>query len=635
LEPQACILLVATVLQACGSNWSEAATFLKECVHGADLSTEALRGAALALSSLTSDLPAIRSVLRRLRPMDSLREGLHSWEDVAPRGFDLVVANPPWEKLRASKHEVLAAAGLDRHYGDVYPELTAERTEQIREARVERAQYAEELRADLDLLGGGEVDLYKAFLELGARLARPNGRLAFLIPAGLIRSQGTEGLRRFLFEHATDLEMTVHDNRARHFAIDTRFKFLTLHATMGGARARRPLVLHHAAASDQRVERTGSVQLERSEIQRFRNDLAVPELRSPAEWTVLRQMMDAGTKFSDPSGTWQPQMAREVDMTADRPSFHGTAAPGRIPVIEGRMVHQFRYGVKAYRSGTGRSAVWEPVRLGSPEVRPQFWIDRGCLRRDVCALVHRSRVGFCDVTGQTNERSLLAARIPPGVVCGNKVPTITFGAAEGDPVREAQLGDLWLGVANSFAFDWMLRRVLTTSVNYFLLLQLPMPTLPLEQPLTQRLVRLSRSVSAIDQQPNPAVDLWEVARVRAEIDVLVLGSYGLDRAALKVILDDFPLTDRGQPPLPGESRATVTRDFLLQVYDDMFGAPPGLAHQRVWEARRRGAIPYVPSEHVPLARIDTSEEAPNGRVGGNTARAGVGRRGVRNMEAVR
>ena len=36
------------------------------------------------------------------------------------------------------------------------------------------------------------------------------------------------------------------------------------------------------------------------------------------------------------------------------------------------------------------------------------------------------RVGWCDVTAPRNERSLVAALIPPGVICGHKVPTLSF-----------------------------------------------------------------------------------------------------------------------------------------------------------------------------------------------------------------
>lgn len=607
------ILLVAAVLRACGKDASARAEYLRECVFGADLSSLALRGASLSLASLTSDLGAVRALLSHLRVMDSLRSGMAGWVDLVPEGFDAVIGNPPWEKLRVTRHEVLRAEGVARHYGETYDDLTPARVARVGMVRTRRARYSTEVLAGLELQGSGESDLYKVFLEFAVRLIRPGGSLAYLIPAGLIRSQGTEGLRRFLFEEADRLEITVHDNRARHFAIDTRFKFLSLHAVFGPKRSnsRSALRLNHASATEHEIERSGSVDLARSAIARFRSDLAVPELRNRDEWDVLRQMVKTGRRFGDPDGAWKPRIVREVDMTGSRSAFTDRPGPDSLPVVEGRMVHQYRFGAKAYASGSGRKAVWHPVRMGAPEVTPQFWIDRSSLRPDIQTLTGEARVGFCDVTGQTNERSLLCARIPAGVVCGNKVPTIVFGSAGEDPERQLALGDLWLGIANSIPFDWMLRRVLTTSVNFFLLLDLPLPDLDFPLLPAQRIAALSRALTVADRRTAAAIDLWTLARKRAEIDVRVLAAYELDRTALVVMLEDFPLLDRGQPPLDGEMKSTITRDFLLATYDDMFGTA-GPARERVRAARRQGAIPYVPSEYVLGARSYSLEEAEHG-----------------------
>ncbi len=67
---------------------------------------------------------------------------------------------------------------------------------------------------------------------------------------------------------------------------------------------------------------------------------------------------------------------------------------------------------------------------------------------------------------------MMAALVEPGYVCGNKVPTVCF---PNDPDEDRLF--VWLAVVNSLTFDWMLRRVLTTSINYFVLLSIPMPSI--------------------------------------------------------------------------------------------------------------------------------------------------------------
>jgi hypothetical protein len=202
-------------------------------------------------------------------------------------------------------------------------------------------------------------------------------------------------------------------------------------------------------------------------------------------------------------------------------------------------------------------------------------------------------VGFCDVTGQTNERSLLAALIPAGVACGNKVPTITFGA----PNDDDGLIYLWLAIANSVPFDWMLRRVLTTAVNYFVLMGLPFPTMSLDSLPARRLITLARDLTAIDQAEGIA-DSWTIATKRAEVDVRVASAYGLDTATLGAMLRDFPLLDRGQPPIAGEKRSTITRDLILSTASALLDGGSDEYADRVAAARTEGALAYVPAEYA-------------------------------------
>ena len=587
------ILLVATVIAVCGDDRAARARLLRHGVCAADLSVSALRGARLALASLTEDLDAVAALGHRMRVQDSLIQGREGWRDVAPGGFDAVVGNPPWEKVKITRHEFLRARGDDRHYGDDYA-LGAVPNAAIADQRRKAAAYAMTLAEKYPLSGTGEADLYKAFLELSTQLAAPAGRVAMLVPAGLIRSQGTQQLREALLSKAATLDITVSENRARFFAIDTRFKFLVVEAGLAGTR-RAPIVLRHARGTDDGVERYGHAVIGRAQLADARSDLSVPEVRSSDEWRLFRRMASGGERLGDDNGRWQPRIVREVDMTRDRKRFRRTGVDGMLPLIEGRMVHQFRVGAKAYVSGTGRRAIWEPLPVGMSTLEPQFWIAKDNLPRSARGRHEVPRVGFCDITGQTNERSILAARIPPNAICGNKVPTLTLGGQAGQSPHAL---DLWLAIANSFAFDWLARRVVTTTVNFFLLLGLPFPALDPDSLPARRLGALAHEVTSLGT--TQSVDPWDIAAKRAAIDARVAFAYGLTLEDLELILADFPLLDRAQPPIHSEARSTVTRDLVLATFGELIERPASNYARRAELARSAGATAYIPAQYTDL-----------------------------------
>jgi hypothetical protein len=584
------ILLAALTHAVCGMDRAKTAHWLAHGVCAADLSANSLRAALLALASFTDDISTLKIMRERWYCGDSLMADRKVWAAMAPEGFDAVIGNPPWEKVKISRHEFLKYSGAKRHYGAQIRGLDEERFAQ---QRVEVGTYARRLFARYPDLGNGEPDLYIAFTDLFFELCRGEGSVAALIPGGLIRSQGTQAMRKKIFDASQSLTLSIIDNRARFFAIDTRFKFLAVALTKAGSvkSKRKPITLLHERGTPTGMEMTGSATIGRAELAAVRDDLSLPEVRSFAEWKLFSKIAEAGVSWEEPGCGWSPKFCREVDMTKERPKFLSRSTPGALPLVEGRMVQAHRFGVKGHVSGTGRSALWEAFPIGGSRRSPQFWIRPSDIPR---ANQHRTdllRVGFCDIAGQTNERSLMASLIPAGVVCGNKVPTILF---PDDPTEERLL--VWVSIANSFAFDWMLRRVLTTTVNYFLLQSVPMPCLAKEGLPWKKLVSAARELRTLDCAGATRETSERMAQLRGDIDAEVAVAYGLDLKDMELVLQDFPILDRGQVGLPGDAKSTITRDTVLAAMAKRTGIRSTVWSHRVLEARALGAMAYVPSE---------------------------------------
>lgn len=583
------ILLVASVLQSYGDDHTAMDDCIVSRVFAGDISGQALRGTRLALISLLSDLSRLEELDEHLRLADTLDRGPELWNDIAPDGFDCVVGNPPWEKLSLTRHEFLTSNGSLRHYGSVYED---EAHDGFGSAQQEVKRRSQSLGQKYSHAAAGELDLYRAFLDLALQVVKPSGQVTMLVPAGLIRSKHCASLRQELLHRGGSLCYTIAENRARFFAIDTRFKFLVV--DWQGKKRTTPIVVETVKANELSAFIGARTTFARSELRQMPIGLGVPEVRGDAERAVLRKILSAGVPMGD-SALWAVPIVRELDMTRDRLLFQAAPSQSALPLIEGRMVQQYRNDAKEYVSGTGRRAKWAPVRMGTGSLVPQHWVELGDMPPAIANRVQRPRVGFCDITGQTNERSLMAARIPAGVVCGNKVPTILF---ESNEYRQDDLEDLWLGVVNSIPFDWFARRVVTTTFNYFIMQSLPMPKVSPDDEIGRRIISAVRRLSRIlDANTDDSRTQWSL--LRAEIDAQVAEAYGLTVAEIGIMLDDFPLLDRGQPAILGESHSTITRDSIVAAMAEGAGEKSE-SRTRSKIAIEMGATAYVPAEYAAL-----------------------------------
>lgn len=571
-------LLVAATLQV--SPGESRDSVIRNDLAGADLSPNALRGALLSIGCLTSNTEALESFSKHLYCQDSL-QAREMWRRVVSQGAGLIIGNPPWEKLKLSRHEYAMQNGESRNYGETFTAALPN----IERDKADLLDYIQSVANGTALQGKGEHDLYKLFLELGLGLTSSQGTLALILPAGLFRAKGTEELRRAVLTTAKQVTVLVSENRPAYFAIDSRFKFVLLIARMD---KNLPEELTLKVANRTGEYGPSPVVTDLAELELIRPDLSLPEVRSSQEWELYKKLATRGVKIGDKQGPWHPNYCREIDMTSDRATFITHRAPDAIPLIEGRHIGQYRSRAKLYLGGEGRAASWQPQPINQSRLQPHWYVRASEIKRTALERSIVSRIGFCDITGQTNERTFIAARIPAGVVCGNKVPTLDFGIDSGFTE------DLFLALANSVVVDWMIRRVITTTANFFLLNGLHLPNIDLKSTEAKELVSLARALTQAEGKKE--TDLQRLGILRARIDAIVANIWGLSNNELELVISDFPLLDRGQPTLPGESRSTVTADLILAEFSNITHSNHASIERSV-QYRRIGAAAYVPAQH--------------------------------------
>jgi Alw26I/Eco31I/Esp3I family type II restriction m6 adenine DNA methyltransferase len=565
---------------------------ISKSIFGIDLSKNALRGSLLALSSMTSSIKVIKELREHLVVCDSLVEGKKLLTKFSPEGFDGVIGNPPWEKLKLNLYEYLRSNGHDIHYG----QKIKVKTESKKHLRL-KTKLKDYSRAISHWLPThkGEIDLYMPFLSMAMQAVRNGGQIAQIVPASLIRNKSAQLLRKSVFSNSL-VKLTLFDNKQKFFKIDSRFKFLFVEAKIGSHDTKGKLVLAQGNFTDMSFNSRKDVHIDFQKLLLIRPDLSIPEVRDQLEWELYKRISSSFDQFGKRSSGWDHIFYREIDMSLDKKSFRPNRTNNSLPVIEGRMIHQYRVGIKSYISGTGRKAIWKEVISKSGELNSQFFINKSDVPQKNTDRIKRARVAFCDITGQTNERTMLATIVPGDCICGNKVPTIDFINNDDSQF----LSYLWVGIANSFVFDWLLRRTITTNANFFILDGIPVPKPDFDNPIA---VMISQLVKQLLEKNNTLYD-WDSGIIRAKIDALVASLYKISFEEFKVILRDFKSLDRTLN-VGFKKSCTLTQDLALLWHLELCDSENQIELEndlknRISDCRSLGAIPYVPSQFSKL-----------------------------------
>ena len=519
----------------------------------------------------------------------------------AKRGFDVVLGNPPWDEPSPDQREFFAKyrpdmRSLSREEQDhVVATLLADRS--IAQAWSERLR---SLYATLHFLkktgrftlyaagnlGKGDFNVYRMFVELALKGVRPGGYAAQLAPAALYGGANASAIRKYLFDDSRLLLLLGCENANRSFFPDvhpqTWFALYVANAVGRTERFKVAFGCDHPSKVKSSVD--GALDFDADVIRKSSPDTyAIPDTRNASDIAIAAKMEQRHPSFK--VGWPLRHYQAELHMTNESDLF--TTDRAGIPVYEGRMVTHFDHRAKTYVSGHGNSSVWRERSFGDGEkaIVPQWRVLRESVPTKLGDRVDRYRIGFGDVANPRNERSFMAALIPPGAICGNTVPTIDFGWGN------EWMYLPWLAVANSFVVDALARKKLSSPhLKPYILDTLPFPRPFLEEPWAQRVCNLALKLTCTSPEmtaywnamaerglceaapegtvPRSAL-LDEESRdiARAEIDAVIARDvYGLSREELSDVLETFPVLKKRDEKAFGDYR---TKRLILESYDEL------------------------------------------------------------------
>lgn len=542
--------------------------------------------------------------------------GVWANADPAKRGFDAVIGNPPWDRIKLQEVEWFA----ERRPEIAHAARAADRKRLIAalqkkgdplwldyldaQAAAETAARVARECGDYPLLSGGDINLYSLFVERAAALVHRRGIVGLLAPSGIAADKGAAEFFRGI--SATGRLGVLYDfeNKKVFFPdVHASFKFCAL--VFGGEgrnfSATRCAFYLHAVSELAEPERTLNLAAEDfAAVNPNTGAAPIFRTRRDADITVAiyrRQPVLVDRRSEPPQKLWPVRYATMFHMTNDSHLFRRREELERdgwypvagnrwkkgeaeaVPLYEGKMVQMYDHRAanvvinadNLHRPAQQEAATPEQHHDQSFSPMPQFWVANS----DVAQTYDGNwALAFKEITAPTNMRTMIAC-IAPGCGFGNKLPLLLPDAVS-DYAKQAPL---LLANLNTFAFDFVLRQKLHgQTINLFILEQLPLiRSQQFESSSGKRTLAdfvrgevLRLSYTAHDLAPF-ARDLgydgppfpWDEEDRRhriARLDALFFHLYGIGSDDAAYILDTFPIVREQDEKAFGRYR---TKELVL------------------------------------------------------------------------
>ncbi|RLC92965.1 MAG: restriction endonuclease, partial [Chloroflexi bacterium] len=163
-------------------------------------------------------------------------------------GFDVVLGNPPWERIKLQEKEFFAGKDADianartaaarrkliKQLPQSNPPLHAAYTDALRES--EAASHFLRASGRFPLTSGGDINTYAVFAGLARQVVAPDGRAGLVVPTGIATDYTYREFFADVVERGQLVSLYDFENRRKLFPqVDSRMKFSLLTLVGGGA----------------------------------------------------------------------------------------------------------------------------------------------------------------------------------------------------------------------------------------------------------------------------------------------------------------------------------------------------------------------------------------------------------------
>ena len=554
--------------------------------------------------------------------------GLFHWELAFPHvfargGFDVVLGNPPWERVKLQELEFFAkrepSIATARNAAErkkliaalpaTNPVLWKEWTSATRVAQGQSHFVRQSGR--YPLCGKGDVNTYALFAEHNWKVIAPRGCAGFIVPSGIVTDDSTKEYFQALLDRGALASVYHFENeslvfKGLHHAY--RFVLLTIRES------RQADLLFYARRAVDLHDRRRHFALTTADFATLNpNTRTCPTFRSHRDADInLAMYRRAGVLWreSDPDGNpWGVRFLRMYDMANDSGLFRTRAELASagwrldgsrfekdeevmLPLYEAKMIHQFDHRFGSYevqseaQANQGKLPELDHVAHADPGriTLSRYWVhEGGVAARLDDTWDRRWLLGWRDIVRAGDIRTVIACIIPRAAV-NHTFPLIT-------PSSDPQLVVNLYANMSSIPFDYCARqKVGGVHLTFFTMRQLPVfsaaayamsapwaPSIRIRDWLLPRILELTYTAwnlkaFAEDCDDDGPPFIWNPERrfqLRCEIDAAFFHMYGISRDETAYVLDTFPVLEQSEVRAHGEYR---TKRVVLETYDALAAA---------------------------------------------------------------
>jgi len=402
-------------------------------------------------------------------------------------GFDVMLGNPPWERIKLQQQEFFAtrdvaianaqnAAARDRliqRLPQENPELYKEYENAVHSADSTGKFLRESGRCVYTAVG--DINTYSIFAELTSSLVNQKGRTGIIVPTGIATDDSNKTFFGAIIEQNRLVSLFDFENREKIFRdVDSRYKFclLTLSASdIGKEKAQFGFFLTRVEHLQDKLR---IFSLSKDDFLRLNpNTKTCPIFRTKVDaelTTKIYQKVPILINETTGENPWGVSFMRMFDMSNDSHLFctrqqlelEGFKLWGNrmkrndevwLPLYEAKMIWHYDHRFGSYEGVESRTSTQistptlEEYQDPNYQILPWYWVRE----KEVKDITNEKWfVGFRNITNNTNERTTVISFVPQSGV-GHSMPLILSSS-------ESTKQGILLSIMSSLVLDYFVRQ---------------------------------------------------------------------------------------------------------------------------------------------------------------------------------